>query len=162
MEPKQHNYSIPNQVHDTIDRVLNQLYPSLFNALHLLLQTIRKEEMEDVDEVLNSYFTWLQNAIDDLYRKEKIMLFPKINQIYTDPRGNHHQPALAWVYQAHKDILLHLHHTKMYVLNQGIQHGKVYCETPIYKALQHIEKDVLMLQLQVEEHILLPFENTYQ
>lgn len=143
-----------------IHRILEEVYPKIFDGLSQLASRIRSCALLCNDEVFSSFVTWLTNAIDDLYRKEKLLLFPRLT-IHFNPKEKESaiKPSFNWVYSGHKDIINHLAKMKEYVLHQTVIKCDNYDKCDVYEVLQNVEEAAQYLQLLVEEKLLLPFES---
>lgn len=150
------NADNPVQLH--INQVLYELYPTVFEQIHQLILAYQADVEMRFDEVLQSYLLWLQNALDDVYRKEKVMLFPKIIQLTANNKADF-VPNYDWIYALHKDILQHIQKTKLHILRYTIDGKNPCCVHPIYKLFQDVESSILQLTILVEHHIIASVDN---
>lgn len=149
-------------IEEMIEEILSISYPNLFSIIEDIIQLSRQNEIELTDEVLNSYIIWMQNAMDDIYRKEKIILFPRLKQLAETTEKKYNSfPSFHWLYQAHTDLLLHFQRTKSQLLRQRLHSELNDIYRLLMKKIQAAETVFLQIKLIVEENLIQKIESEY-
>lgn len=138
------------------------MYPRMFDRLHEIAAILKQDIIGETDQLFKTHLEWIHSSLDELFRKEKFLLFPFILK-YSNDNGKDikHKPSFDWVSQSHKDIIHKLMTFKLKVVrfNMADSDQKLHVHQLIH-LVNDFESQYMELQLTVEEELLLSFESS--
>jgi hypothetical protein len=143
--------------------VLDMQYPKLFHCLNDISDKMQ-DHCDHIDwQLLKTITEQLNNVLDDLYRKEKLV-FSKLLPPQAMPDTETPEPLnlnLDWIKKYHKDIISAIYRAKFCIGSMILenQHEAAYLKD-VDQLIQKFESVFIMLKIKVEEQLMAAIEST--
>lgn len=142
-----------------VDILLSDAYPDVFAQLNKLQEKLQELSQEYREEILLHFFQKIESEWDEMYRKEKLVLFPFILTLEEEHKTSDSCKPFKNVKQHYTAVLQSIVQLKLY-LDDLLSANDTPTDIQIgLQQLNTIEKTMIRLQTNKDRHLFAKFKN---